>query len=141
MLDQPVLGPGKFIFRHRGGPGIKTCKEVTVFFKMVSNVVIRHSLLEQSFFKSEMVMVLHNSEFQIFFIVFSLNKKNSIKKSSVLIIYLWHLHSEALIPSVRVRNREDDPSRGEANSKEETGQSGHGEDDLLFQGKGSRSVV
>merc|ERR1719431_2291859 len=118
VLDQPVLGPGELIFRYRRGPGIKTCKKVTVFFKMVSNVVIRHGLLEQSFFKSEMVMVLHNSKFQIFFIVFSLNKKNSIEKSSVLIIDLWHFHSKALIPSVRVRNREDYPSRGKANSKE-----------------------
>merc|ERR1711970_1478963 len=94
----------------------KLVTKVSVFLKMVSNVVIRHSLLEQSLFKSEMVMVLHNSKFQIFFIVFSLNEENSIKKSSVLIIDLWHLHSEALIPSVRVWNREDDPSRGKANS-------------------------
>merc|ERR1719369_1136000 len=109
MLNQPVLGPGELIFRHRGGPGIKAGK-------MVSNVVVRHGLLEQSFFKSEMVMVLYNSKFQIFLIVFSLNKKNSIKKSSVLIIDLWHLHSEALIPPVRVRNRENYPSRGKTKS-------------------------
>merc|ERR1719184_190616 len=116
MLDQPVLGTGELIFRYRGGPGIKAGKEVRVLLKMVGNVVIRHSLLKQSLFKSKMVMVLHNSKLQIFFIVFSLDKKNSIKKSSMLIINLWHLHSEALIPPVRVRNREDYPSRGKAKS-------------------------
>ena len=72
-----------------------------------------------------MIMILDVGIFKIMFIVITFNEKDSIKKSTVLVIYLWHLYSEALIPSIRIRHWENDPSRSEANSQKENGQFGH----------------
>ena len=83
-------------------------------------------------------MILDVGIFQIMFIVLSFNLKDSIEKSTMFVINLWHFYSEALVPSVRIRNWENDPCRGVANSQKEKGQFGHhkiGDDSGKFPAK------
>merc|ERR1711970_1639472 len=124
-LRKPVLCPGELSLGYRRGPCIKTSKEVVMFTQVISNVLIRHSLLEEAFLKYKVVMVLGSSILKVLFIVVTFNQKDSVKESTVFIINLWHFHSEAFVPSVWIRDRVDDPRSSEANSQEEKGHFGH----------------